>query len=233
MRAHRAVGSLALLCVLLGCDEDSTTEAPPIAADAGGGGGGSEGTPDAGADDEYVEYIVPSSEDELTLRACAAEQPCEFEGYSQQIETAHDATLNGTRCVLEALAEGRTGRYLYRTEFSFTNGNYGAKHVLIVNDDRSVLYARTPFGSVGLETWVQPLDEALDPGQRCRLKAQSFFEECLAAVAEELEDQGPGFVYAPQGSRAFVCAFGDGDHRRTSHLSWFEDCETESPIACE
>jgi hypothetical protein len=225
-----AVGSLVLLCVSMGCDGEVATE-PALVLDAGV----DEGTPDASApsdEDEYVEYVVPTSEDELTLRACAVEQPCEYETFSQQIESGHDATLNGVRCVFDALAEGRAGRYLHLTETVAGNAFYAAKHVMIVRDDRTVLYARTPYGGIGLETRFLPHDEAPDPGQRCTLKPQSFFEECRATIAEEL-DGGVGFVYAAQGSLAFECVFGDGDRERTSHLLWFESCETESPIACE
>jgi hypothetical protein len=231
MRLILVMGSLALLGVMMGCDEDRPIDRG-LTPDAGGAGGDGV-TPDSGGRVAIEDYVVPTSEDELTLLACEVEQQCELGAFSQQIEGSHDATLNGMRCVLEALAEGRTGRYLHRTEWIAGNANYVAKHVMIVRDDRTVSYARTPFGGVGGETWFQPLEEAPDPGQRCTLKPQSFFEECLAAVAAELEGAGPGFVNARQGSRAFACAFGDGDHERTSHLSWFESCETESPIACE
>src|SRR5688572_24256919 len=160
MRAFLSVGSLALWGVILGCS-DAATEAPPV------DGGGPPADGGSGGDGEYVEYVVPTSEDELALLACTVEQPCEFRAISQQIEGSSDATLAGTECVFTALAAGRPGRYLHQTEHTFTNGTYGAKHTVIVREDGTALYARTPFGGYGLETWFVPLDEAPDPGKRC------------------------------------------------------------------
>ena len=230
MRLLLAIGSLALPGVMMGCDDDRPIERG-LTPDAGGAGGGGF-APGSGGRVRIEDYVVPTSEDELTLLACEVERPCELETFSQQIESSHDATLNGMRCVFEALAQGRTGRYLHRTEAISGNAYYAAKHVMIVRDDRTVSYSRTPYGGLAFETWYQPHDEAPDPGQRCTLKPQSFFEECAAAVAAELVG-GVGFVTAEPGSLAFACAFGDGDRERTSHLSWFESCQTESPIACE
>lgn len=226
MRTFLIAGSLALLGVLVGCRGETDDSPENVGGTPGASGSG-------GEDEEYVEYVVPTSEDELTLLACEVEQPCEFRAISQQVEGSSDATVGGTACLFEALATGRAGRYLHQTEHAFTNGSYGAKHTVIVMDDGTAFYARTPYGGYGLETWFVPLDEAPDPGKRCTLKPQSFFQDCLAAITGEPQFPSTSQGYGAPNSLAFECAFGDGYHERTSHLLWFESCEDESPIACE
>jgi len=87
-----------------------------------------------------------------------------------------------------------------------------------------------PYGGVSLDERFDALDEAPDPGQRCTLKPQSYFEECVTAVTEDVPGEPDR---AAPGSLAYECAFGDGDRQVTSRLLWFESCESESPIACE
>lgn len=63
-----------------------------------------------------------------------------------------------------------------------------------------------------------------DPSQRCRLKARSYFEACLAEVQAST---------ASDDDAAWACLFGDGTSLSASHLDWFESCEREAPPRCE
>lgn len=221
MHLFLAIGSLVLLGIVAGCDDEATPVDVDVSPDAGGGA-----TPDAGDEDGY---FVQTGDDELTLLACEVEEPCDNRTMSQITEGGNRASVEGMGCLFEALGQRRAGRYVHRTDHTFTSGSQGAKHTLIVSSDGTAVYARVPYGGYwtlddGRERWVSD-DEAPDPGQRCILKPSSYFTDCLSAIAEAGQ--------AVDGSPAYDCAFGDGDRDSTSHLSWFESCETESTIACE
>jgi hypothetical protein len=229
----RRIGGLAcggLMVVLVACGSDSEAASSP---DAGVTTRDADDTPLDNADGRPPvgePYVRPTSADEILLLSCSVAEPCVYTSITQITEGAnHVISLEGSVCLLEALAKGTPGRYVHQTEHAFTNGNLGAKHTLVITSDRSVLYTRVPYGAVyvpdGGGTTYSTHEEPADPGQRCTLKPRSYFEGCSVAV--NATDS------AARGSLAYECAFGDGDTRKTSHLQWFESCVSASPLACE
>lgn len=219
MRSFLAIVCGALPGMLAGCDHDARAGVTPDG----------EAVPDAAGDENDGEFFLQTSDDERALLACSVDDLCEFPTTSQIVEGSNVAYVATTACTFEALAERRPGRHVHTTDHTWTNGALGAKHTLLVRADGSALYSRVPYGGYvifeGNRERFVPYEEAADPGARCTLKPPSYFEDCRVAIGEA--------EMAREGSAAYRCAFGDGDRDTTSHLSWFESCETVSPIACE
>ena len=194
-------------------------------ASAGTGGisdGGSAGTGgEAGAP-----FVPPENPDALALEACELDDPCP-ESYIQEAESSgYYVLVEGSACLLEALARRTPGRYLHDTDSTWGNSGTGAEHRLVITVSGSVLYARTAY------EYFDPFDPDAfprpDPGQRCTLKPPEFFEACRDVVLTDtpaIED----YYDAP----LWLCLFGDGTQYVPTHLNWFESCETESPLTCE
>jgi hypothetical protein len=192
-------------------------------ATAGTGGGGAAGMGGGGADEPFV---PPENPDAIALEACQLEDPCS-ESYIQEAEAAgYHIWVDGSACLLEALAQRTPGRYLHNTDSTWGNGSTGSEHRLVITADGSVLYARTPY------EYVEPFDPDAfrpDPGQRCALKPPAFFEACRDAVLTETPSTDDFY----EEDAAWLCLFGDGSQYVPTHLEWFESCETQSPIACD
>lgn len=185
----------------LGCSSDSDPPDP---------GDGAAGSP-----------AVPQNEDELALLACEVPEPCGEAGIQLVENVAVNLREDETRCVLNALAQRTPGRYRYETTSSHGQGHDTARHVLLVAADGSVQYARTEDVSVALpgSSTVRP-----DVGQRCTLKASSYFEDCAATLGGEHQSFEQPF---------WGCVFGDGTASEPSHLFWFESCVEQTPSSCE
>jgi hypothetical protein len=160
--------------------------------------------------------------------ACQVPEPC-LDSSVQLVEI--DGHAYGTRplCVFEALAERRIGRYRHDTNATFSNGNAGAWHTLVVRSDGTVSYIREPYRNV----FPPPALGDLPPIEplRCTLKPASYFEACHAAVEEAAEGGAGG--PSQDDEVAWSCAFGDGSHLTPSALLWFESCVSEDPLQCE
>jgi hypothetical protein len=161
------------------------------------------------------------NEDELALLACDAPEPCAEAGVQLVERLTHNLRGEETRCVLDALAQRTPGRYRYETTSSHGLGHDNVRHLLLVTPDGSVQYARTEhraYSPPGVSE-VRP-----DAGQRCTLKAPSYFEACReATLGNAMTFQQP----------YWGCVFGDGSASQPSHLLWFESCVEQSPSACE
>jgi hypothetical protein len=169
-----------------------------------------EQTPDEPMPDEASAYEV--------LTECVAFEPCaETRSFAQLIE-AHGKYLDpGVACVFAALRDRAPGRYLHHTDSTWTNGSAGSEHVIVVRPDGSVAYSRDSYAS---GPWA-PADVE-EPGQRCALKGQDFFDACYAAVT------------APGGDpdAAFTCAY-SGSTTSSAPIDWFESCELDAAPSCE
>lgn len=216
----------AWLCgLVVACGDEATVVSPAPGGGGNGGGAGAAGA--AGASGSAGASGAPSSpvnEDELALQACQAPEPC-AEGGVQMVEASSFSLRDAeTRCVLDALAQRRPGRYRYNTESAHTGGHVGARHLLLLSTGGSVQYVRTEYES------LMPAGNAVRPdrGQRCVLKPGSYFEGCSTAVAARTQPTGESFPQPLWG-----CVFGDGSATTASHLDWFESCVEESPSACD
>ena len=183
----------------------------------------SDGGSDGGVvEDAAVDADAGPNPDEAALKACELVEPCN-ESSAQMVENriAHVLLFD---CVVRGLAARTPGRYMHRTDSTWSNGSAGARHTLVIAEDGSALYTRVPYGS-GPVT----IDGPDAPGQRCVLKPASYFEACAAA----LESYSAVPFGTPPSDEIWACAFGNGDATTPSELDWFESCEAFAPIACE
>jgi hypothetical protein len=187
-----------------------------------GGESAAEGTPspdEVEEEQEEDETEPPGVSAYESLTECAAVEPCQGESsFAQMIEGDSSRILHaGTACVLAGLRDRTPGRYLHQTDATWGNGSAGSHHVILIRHDGIVLYTRDSYAS----GTFAPAD-VVEPGQRCTLKSEEFFDACYAAVT------------APGGDSdaAFTCAY-SGSKTSSAPIDWFESCETDAAPSCE
>lgn len=211
-----------------GCDDEGDNAWPPLGGGSSGEGGSAGQSGGAGEGGGDSGPGVDDLSELRALEACDVPEPC-LESFVQLIEQqTHYYRREAVGCLMGALAARRPGRYVHRTDATFSNGSTAAKHVLVVAADGTVAYLRDPSQSFQEEAGSRETALPPDRARRCRLKPASYFEACRASVEalpDERTSSGDGTAWA--------CTFGDGQSLRPSTLDWFESCEPESPPRCE
>lgn len=155
--------------------------------------------------------------DNEALAACGTEA-CP-EGFAQRIEGGDPFTINFMACIVEAIRDRKPGLYRVTLDHTFGNGAEVSEYAIFVTASGEVEVGVRRFDEVDGAS-----EESWDPTERCTLKPQAFFEDCLTAV-----NAGDQIDATPE---AFACIYPESGAGDSQELPWFEGCEAQAPT-CE
>jgi hypothetical protein len=149
--------------------------------------------------------------DNDTLATCST-AACDL-ATAQRIEGGSEFAMYGMDCVVSALRDRLPGRYQVELDHTWGNGNQTLTYTYVVSDEGEVETGVYEVANVepegGGESWR--------PTARCDLKAEAFFDDCLAAIA-----LGDG---ASATAEAWACVFPE----LGADPPWLEGCVEAAP----
>ncbi|MGE0326951.1 MAG: hypothetical protein AB7K71_29780 [Polyangiaceae bacterium] len=210
MRQLNYFGLFLLLALPIACDgssADSSSSGNGGTAGAAGSAGSNAGGAAGAAGETSYE----------ALNVCA--QAPSYPATASFADDGNGLSLDAFDFLLRALKSRTPGKYSF-TRNTQDGGGSGAHHdVMIITDDGTVFHASKHVVNTYTTDPPENIDETT-PVQRCTPKPESYFQDCLDALAAD-----------PQGNAIAECAQVYADWK-TLPLPFFESCEPAG-YACE
>ncbi len=141
------------------------------------------------------------------------------DGFAQRIEGGQPYSFNAMACIVQAMRDRTPGLYRVTLDHTYSNGSDEAEYTIWITASGEV-----EVGVAHSTSYEETLEEGWDPTERCSLKPQAFFEDCLTAVNADEPAQS--------NEAAFACIYPGSETDESQELPWFESCEAQAPT-CE